>query len=81
MRDVICESPHISEEVQMLQAKNSWALEALVMGRNQICAEEERYCQLEIAHDRLREENRVLLDKLEDLTRDNTKLADQVHPS
>jgi len=49
------------------------------MGRNQISVEEERYDQLEIAYDRLREENAVLALKLDDLTKENTKLFDQVH--
>ncbi len=49
------------------------------MGRNQISVEEERYDQLEIAYDRLREENAVLALKLDDLTKENTKIFDQVH--
>ena len=79
MRDVNCESSYNSEQVETLRSKNSWALEALLMGRNQITVEEERYGQLEIANDRLREENSVLSLKLEDLTKDNVKLVDQVH--
>ncbi len=79
MCDVICESSYNSEQIETLRSKNSCALEALVMGRNQISVEEERYDQLEIAYDRLREENTVLALKLDDLTKENTKLFDQVH--